>query len=83
MEPILVDTPVLLRCYYAFVLQILECSAPWNQLLTVTIRFLDARCVRWPGFAFIIVYCRSITVVTLLDCVCWSRSTPPGAVNGL
>ena len=44
-----VDTSVLLRCYYAFVLPILEyCSQVWGSA-TFTFSFLTSRCVRWFG----------------------------------
>ena len=51
VKHIFVDTSVLLRCNFAFVLPILEIVLRCGgQLLNVTFSFLSARCIRWPGF---------------------------------
>ena len=40
---------MFLRCYFTFVLPILEfCSLMWGSAATFS--FLSARCIRWPGF---------------------------------
>ena len=52
VKRIFVDTLMLLRCYFAFVLPILEyCSAVCGQLLNVTFSFLNARCILWPALS--------------------------------
>ena len=61
VKRIFVDTSALLRCYFAFILPMLEyCSAVGGQLLNVTFNFLSARCNRWPGFIPIRVSCRCV-----------------------
>ena len=71
---IFVYTSVLLRCYFQFVLPIIEyCSPVWGQLLKVTFNFLGARCMRWKGFFPIIVSCRCVIEVVWLGLVCCTR----------
>ena len=69
-----VDTSVLLRCYFVFVLRILEivlrCG---SQLLNVIFSLLSARCIRWPGFALIRVSRRCVIDVVLLRLICCTR----------
>ena len=63
---------VLLRCYYASVLPILEyCSPVWGLLLNVIFSNSSARCIRWPGFALIRLSYRCVIDVMLLHCECW------------
>ena len=52
VKRVFVNNSVLLRCYYAFVLSILEyCSLVFGGLLLNDIfSFSSARCIRWPGF---------------------------------
>ena len=71
VKRIFADTSVLLRCYSAFVLTILEyCSPVWGQLLNVTFRFSSARCIRCPGVVLIRVSCRCVIGGVLLGLVC-------------
>ena len=63
------DTSVLLRCYYAFVLQILE----YCLLLDVIFSFSSARCIRWPGFALSRLYGRCVIDVMLLHRACCTK----------
>ena len=70
----IVNTSALLRCYFAFVLPILEyCSPVWGQLLNVIFSFLSARCIRWPGFVPIRVSCRCVIDVVYLGLICCTR----------
>ena len=68
------DTSVLLRCYFAFVLQslsiVLRCG---SQLLNVIFSFLSVRCIQWPGFVPIRVSCRCVIDVVWLGLVCCTR----------
>ena len=73
---IFVDTPLLLRCYFASVLIILEyCSPVWGSAAECHLRFLCARCIRWPGFVLIRVSCRCSIDVMFLGRVCCTRRT--------
>ena len=64
MKRISVDTSVLLRRYFAFVLRILAyCSQLWGQLLNVTFSFLSARCIQWSGFVLMRASCHCIKEV--------------------
>ena len=66
---VFVDTSVLLRCYYAFFSQSLRIVLGHEgQLLNVTYSFYSTRCIRWRGFALIIVsyYC-AIDVMLLVN----------------
>ena len=46
VKHIFLDTYVLLRCYFAFVLPILEyCFPAWGSAAEVTFSFLNARCI--------------------------------------
>ena len=47
------DTSGLLRCYYAFVFQILHHSHVWGSASGCHFSFLSARCIVWPGFVLI------------------------------
>ena len=68
---VFLDVFVLLCCYYAFVLPIVEYYYPvWGPLLNVTFGFFSARCIRWPGVAPIRVSRRCVIDVMLLHCVC-------------
>ena len=59
-------TPMLLRCYYAFVLLIHDYRYPvWGPMQNVTFSFSSARCIWWPGFASIGVTCCVINVLLL------------------
>ena len=42
-------------------------------LLNVTFSFLSARCIGWPGFALINLYCRCVIDVMLLSYECFTR----------
>ena len=78
VKHVFVDTSVLLRCYYAFVLPILEYVLQcWGQLLNVIFSFSSAWCIRWPGFALIRLSCRCVIDVILLHCVCCRRLIRP------
>ena len=75
MKRIFVNTSVLLRCYFAFVLPILEyivlqCG---GQLLNVTYSFFSIRCIRWAGFVTIRVSCRYVIDVEWLGLVSFTR----------
>ena len=73
VKRIFVDTSVLLHCYFAFVLSILEyCSRCGDELLNVTFSFLSASCIRWPGFVSIRVSC-SVIDVAWPGLVCCAR----------
>ena len=71
VKRIYVDTYVLLRCNYAFVLQslsiVLWCG---GRLLNVIFSFTSARCIRWSGFALIRVSCSCVIKVMMLGYVC-------------
>ena len=58
VKRIFVDTSVLLRfflhLFFKSLIIVLRCG---GQLLKVTFSFLSARCIRWPGFVPIRVYC--------------------------
>ena len=74
VKRVFLDTSVLLRCYYAFVLKIIEYYSPvWGLLLNVIFSFSIARCIRSPGFAIIRISCRFVIDVMLLHCVCCTR----------
>ena len=64
VKRILVDTSVLLRCYFAFVLPILEYCSPVSGS-AAEISSLSARCIRWPGLIPNRVSCRAIDVMFL------------------
>ena len=67
VKRVFLDTSVLISCYYAFVLPIIEyCSTVWGLLLNVIFSFSSARCIRWPGFALIRLSCRCVIDVMLL-----------------
>ena len=74
VKSVFIDTSVLLRCYYAFVLPILEyCSPVWGVLLNAIFSFVSDRCIRWPVFALIRLSYRCVIDVMLLHCVCCTR----------
>ena len=74
VKHVFVDTSVLLRCYNAFVLPILEyCSPCGGLLLNVIFSFSGVRCIRRPGFAQIRLSCRCVIDVIFLHCVCCTR----------
>ena len=74
VKRVFVDTSVLLRCYNAFVFQILEyCRPMWGLLLNVIFSFSSARCIRWLGFALIRVSRCCVIDFMLLHCVCCNR----------
>ena len=71
---IFVDTFVLLRCYFAFVLPILEyCSSVWGSAAQCHLQLLERRCIRCPGFGLIRVSCRCIIDGVLRGLVCCTR----------
>ena len=73
VKRIFVGTSVLLRCYAAFVLPILEyCSPVWRSV-AVSFSILSKRCIRWSGFVPIRVSCRCVIDVVRLDLVCCTR----------
>ena len=50
LKSVFVDTSVLLRCYDAFIVPILNyCSPVWGQLLNVIFSLLSVWCILWPG----------------------------------
>ena len=72
-ERIFVDTPVLVCYYYAFVLSILEYCIVLQcggQLLDVTFNFSTTRCIQWPIFQLIRVYCCGVINIMLLVYLC-------------
>ena len=74
VKRVFVDSSVLFRSCYAFVLPALEyCSPVWGLLLNVIFSFSRARCIRWAGFALIRLSCRCVIDVMLLHCVCCIR----------
>ena len=74
VKHVFLDPSWLLRCYYSFVLAILEyCSPCGGLLLNVIFNFSNAMCIRWPGFALIKLSCRRFIDVMLLPCDCCSR----------
>ena len=87
VKRVFVDTFVLLRCYYAFVLPIHEyCSPVWGsaakchlQLNTRCIQ-LDARCIRLPSFFQIRLSCHCVIYVILLHCVCYTKIIRSGII---
>ena len=71
VKRVFVNTSVLLRCYSAFVLPILEyCSPVYGSAAECHFSFSSARCIRWSGFALIRLSCRCVIDVILLHCVC-------------
>ena len=69
-----VDITLLLRCYFAFVLTILEyCSPVWGSAAVCPFSFLSVKCIRWPGFVPIRVCCRSVINAVWLGLVCCTR----------
>ena len=75
VKRIFVETSVLLRCYCAFALPILEDCSPvyGGQLLNVTLGLSSARCVWWPGLALIRVCSRCV-----IDVCCWAEYVVQG-----
>ena len=74
VKRVFVDSSVLFRSCYAFVLPILEyCSPVWGLLLNVIFSFSRARCIRSAGFALIRLSCRCVIDIMLLHCVCCTR----------
>ena len=70
----IVDTSVVLCCYYAFVLQLLSIVLLCvGLLMNVIFCFSSARCIRWSGFALIRVSCRCVIDVMLPHYVCCTR----------
>ena len=70
-------TPV---CYFVAVFHLFSQSFIYSivlrcgdQLQNVTFSFLSARCIRWPSFALIRVFCRCVIDVVLLGLVCCTR----------
>ena len=75
VKRVLVDTHVLLRCIYAFVLPILKyCSPVVGLLLNVVFGFSRARCIRWPCFTLIRLYCRCVIHVICVCCTMLIRT---------
>ena len=78
LKRVSVDTFVLLRCYYAFVLPIFEyCSLVWESAAECHLQFWCARCIRCPGFTLISLSCRCVIDSMLLHCVCCTRFIRP------
>ena len=74
VKRVFVDTSVLLRFNYEFVLQILDYSSPvWGLLLKVFFSFSSSRCIQWLGFALISFSCRCVIDVMLLHRVRCTR----------
>ena len=75
VKHVILDTSVLLYCYYAFVLpfpsSVNRCE---GLLLNVIFSFSNATCIRWQGLALMRVSCHCVIDVMLLDCVCCTRS---------
>ena len=66
VKRVFVDTSLLFRCYFAFVLPILEyCCSVWKSVADVIFSFSNARCIRWPGCALIRVH------VVVSSTSCW------------
>ena len=73
---VIVDTSVLLRCYYAFVLRISDLSIVLRcggLLLNVIFSFSNDKCIRWPGFALIKLSFRCVIEVMLLHFLCCTK----------
>ena len=74
VKRVFVETSVLLRCYYAFVLPILSIVLRCGGLLLNAIfNFSSSRCVRWPCFFLIRLSCRCVVDVMFLHCACCTR----------
>ena len=74
VKHVFVDISVLLRCYYALVLAIIEyCSPVWGLLRNVIFSFSSGRCIRWLGFAMICLSCRCVCVCCMLYKVCCEK----------
>ena len=75
VKSVFVDTSVLVRCYYALVLLILEYYPPVfsGSPLNIIVSFSSARCIQWPGFALIRVSCRCVIDIMMLHCVSCTR----------
>ena len=74
MKSVFVNTSLLLRCYYAFVLPILEYYSPVRgSTAEFYLQYPSARCIRWPGFVPIRVSCCCVIDFMLLHCVCCAR----------
>ena len=70
------DTSVLLRCYYAFILPILEYCLLFGGLLpAVTLGFLTVRFMQSLGSVLIRFLSLLITAAALLECVCCTKFT--------
>ena len=70
---IFVDTSMLFRCYFAFVLPILEyCSPVWGSAAECHLQLFERQVYSAPGFALIRVSCCVVDIV-LLGLVCCSR----------
>ena len=71
VKRVCLDTSVLLRCYYVFVLQFLEyCSPVCRSIAECHLQLLEQEVIRWPGFAQISVPFRCVMDVILPDCLC-------------
>ena len=79
VKRVFVDTSVLLRCYYSFVLQILEyCSPVWGSAAECHLQLLEPQVYSvlekiCETYSRAPVSCRCDIDVMLLLCVCWKR----------
>ena len=70
VKRVFVEISVLLRCYYAFVLPILEyCSPVWGSAAECNLLF-ERQVYSVAGFALIRLSCGCVIDVMLLHCVC-------------
>ena len=75
VKRVFMDSSVLLRCYYAFVLHqsLIIVLQYGGLLLNVIFSFSSARCIRLPWFAMIRLSSRCVIYVMLLHCVCCTK----------
>ena len=74
MKHVFVDTSVLLRFYYEFVLPILEyCLPVWESTADFHLQLLVRQVYSVARLCSISVSCRCVIVVMLLHCACYAR----------
>ena len=74
VKRVFVDTSVSLRCYYAFVLQMLEyCSPVWGSAAECHLQLLERQVYSVTRLCLIIVSCHCVIDVMLLNVACCAR----------
>ena len=81
VKRVFLDTSVLLRCYYAFGLPILEyCSSVWLSAAECHLQLLERQVYSVAGCVLIRVSCRCVVRVILLLYVCCTRLIGTGNI---